>query len=745
MRPSLHPLSSLFGLATLAVLAAASHSSPARLAGGHRDLGKRCTGTISSLDDVTDAVKCTTVNIEAFTVPVGETFALDLLEGTTVNVLGEVTFATGEDWAGPLASVTGTDITFNGNSYKWNGNGAYWWDGEGSNGGRTKPRPMFKVKISGTMSDVYLLASPISASVANPAALTISGATVDVADGNSDDGGHNTDGFDVSSSTDLTITGAYVNNQDCIAINDATNLVFKNSKCNGGHGISIGSIKTGKNVDGVKITDNTVTASANGLRIKTYVGATDASVSNVVYSGNTITGCTSYGVVIEQDYTNSGASGTASNTVSIDGVSFTGALTTVAVTSKAKQVYVLCGSTACTGTWDWSKLSTSGGSAGSISNADVTGYTVGSGSANGSGSATTAVATTANLATTTKKTTTTKKASSTSTKAATATATASSGTSRTSAPSGALVVSKSPSSGQYSTIAAAIKSLGSSTSAASIFVEAGTYSGSIDITYGGALTIYGYTTDISSYKKNVVTLTNGGSATVDGSDDASGTLRVHKDDFTMYNIDVVNSYGKQAEQSQALALSAYGKRQGFYGCSFVGYQDTVLTDTGTQLFAQSYVEGAVDYIFGQTANSWFDHCTIASVAAGTITASGRPADSQGIYVFNSCTITTAASATTSLEGLVYLGRPWTEYAHALFMFSSLSNIIAPAGWEEWSSSSPNTGNVMLAEYSNSGDGAATSSRVSWSKQLDSTSVQSYTISKLLGSDYADWIDSSYIS
>ncbi|KAL8277851.1 hypothetical protein RQP46_009670 [Phenoliferia psychrophenolica] len=398
MRSSLTPSSSLLGLATLGVFAAASHSPPARLAGGHHDLGKRCTGTISSLDDVTDAVKCTTVNIEAFTVPVGETFALDLLSGTTVNVLGEVTFATGKDWAGPLASVTGTDITFNGNSYKWNGNGAYWWDGEGSNGGRTKPRPMFKVKISGSMSDVYLLA------IANPAALTISGATVDVADGNSDDGGHNTDGFDVSSSTDLTITGAYVNNQDdvglsrclntdwmssradpladfvqCIAINDATNLVFENSKCNGGHGISIGSIKTGKNVDGVKITGNTVTASANGLRIKTYVGATDASVSNVVYSGNTITGCTSYGVVIEQDYTNSGATGTASNTVSIDGVSFTGDLTTVAVTSKAKQV--LCGSTACTGTWDWSKLSTTGGSAGSISNADITGYTVGSGSA----------------------------------------------------------------------------------------------------------------------------------------------------------------------------------------------------------------------------------------------------------------------------------------------------------------------------------------------------------------------------
>ncbi|KAL8293516.1 hypothetical protein RQP46_000217 [Phenoliferia psychrophenolica] len=366
---------SLLGFATLWALAAASHSAPARLDEAH--LGKRCTGTISSYSDVAAAIKCTTINIEAFTVPVGKTLTLNLLKGTTVNVLGEVTFATGKDWAGPLALVKGTDITFNGNSHKWNGNGAYWWDGEGSNGGRTKPRPMFKVEISGSMSDVYLLNPPVQAfSVSNPAALTISGATVDVAAGNKSKGGHNTDGFDVSSSTGLTITGAYVNNQDCIAINDATTLVFEKSTCNGGHGISIGSIKTGKNVNGVKISNNKVTASANGLRIKTYVGATDASVANVVYSGNTITGCTSYGVVIEQDYTNSGATGSPSNTVSIKGVSFTGVETTVAVGSKAKEVYVLCGSSSCTGTWDWSKLSTSGGSAGSIKNAKITGYTV---------------------------------------------------------------------------------------------------------------------------------------------------------------------------------------------------------------------------------------------------------------------------------------------------------------------------------------------------------------------------------
>ena len=45
-----------------------------------------CVGAISSLSDVSAAVQCTTVNINGFTVPAGETFNLNLLQGTTVNV-----------------------------------------------------------------------------------------------------------------------------------------------------------------------------------------------------------------------------------------------------------------------------------------------------------------------------------------------------------------------------------------------------------------------------------------------------------------------------------------------------------------------------------------------------------------------------------------------------------------------------------------------------------------------------------
>ncbi|KAG9095314.1 hypothetical protein FRC06_009916 [Ceratobasidium sp. 370] len=53
-------------------------------------LARRCTGTISSLDDVSAAIKCTTININSFTVPAGKTFQVDAPAGATVHVLGDI-------------------------------------------------------------------------------------------------------------------------------------------------------------------------------------------------------------------------------------------------------------------------------------------------------------------------------------------------------------------------------------------------------------------------------------------------------------------------------------------------------------------------------------------------------------------------------------------------------------------------------------------------------------------------------
>lgn len=59
-----------------------------------------------------------------------------------------------------------------------------------------------------------MLNSPAQAiSVGTTGTAIISGVTVDNSAGDTDDLGHNTDGFDVSAS-DLTITGCTVKNQD---------------------------------------------------------------------------------------------------------------------------------------------------------------------------------------------------------------------------------------------------------------------------------------------------------------------------------------------------------------------------------------------------------------------------------------------------------------------------------------------------------------------------------------------------
>ncbi|KIP05617.1 glycoside hydrolase family 28 protein [Phlebiopsis gigantea 11061_1 CR5-6] len=339
-----------------------------------------CTGTISSLSDVAAAVKCTTVNINAFTVPAGSTFELDLAEGTTVNMEGDVTFGE-ENWAGPLFQVSGTSITFNGNGHTFDGNGAFYWDGQGINGGVTKPDPMMKIKISGTMTDVKVLNSPARVfSVSNPAKLTLSQITIDNSAGdasNSKSGsksaGHNTDGFDVSSNN-LTIENSIIMNQDdCLALNKGTNIVFQGNTCSGGHGISIGSISSDATVSGVTISGNTITNSDQALRIKTKSSATDASVSGVTYSGNTASNIRKFGVIIDQSYPST--LGTPGTGVKLSDINFTGSKTTISVESGAERVAVNCGSGACTGTWDWSELSVSGGSAGKITNfSGISGY-----------------------------------------------------------------------------------------------------------------------------------------------------------------------------------------------------------------------------------------------------------------------------------------------------------------------------------------------------------------------------------
>ncbi|MCF6766310.1 glycoside hydrolase family 28 protein [Thiotrichales bacterium 19S3-7] len=94
----------------------------------------------------------------------------------------------------------------------------------------------------------------------------------------------NTDGINMTSVSDVSITNIQVTNgDDCIAINAdpvtegmSNNIVFSHSTCNYGHGVSIGS-NVHNTVSDVTIDHITLNQSNNGLRIKSHCEKDDCS------------------------------------------------------------------------------------------------------------------------------------------------------------------------------------------------------------------------------------------------------------------------------------------------------------------------------------------------------------------------------------------------------------------------------------------------------------------------------------
>ncbi|KIM22427.1 carbohydrate esterase family 8 protein, partial [Serendipita vermifera MAFF 305830] len=200
--------------------------------------------------------------------------------------------------------------------------------------------------------------------------------------------------------------------------------------------------------------------------------------------------------------------------------------------------------------------------------------------------------------------------------------------------------------------------------------------------------------------------------------------------FKAYNINFVNGYGAGA---QAVAVTANGNKQGYYGCSFKGYQDTLYAKSGLQYYSNCYVEGAVDYIFGKAA-AWFGECIIASNGGGYITANSRETSSDtSWYVFDHSTITAASGA--SVVGKVYLGRPWRVLARVIYQNSVLTNVVNAAGWTTMADGAT----PIFQEYNNSGAGSDTSKR----HEYFTAATSAVSKNTLWGSDWQSWVDTSY--
>ncbi|KAL1891654.1 hypothetical protein Cpir12675_004874 [Ceratocystis pirilliformis] len=341
-------------------------------------------------------------------------------------------------------------------------------------------------------------------------------------------------------------------------------------------------------------------------------------------------------------------------------------------------------------------------------------------------------------------TTTTTTISSTSTSTLITTTTAAT-TTTTTVPS-TFTVAATPTAGQYGSVQSAVLALPNDGAAYTIYILAGTYTEQLSINRTGMVTLRGETTYANDYTQNKVRIEfSRGYLTSLSRNEETPVLYSRKTDgsgLSLYNIDFVNTY-PQTSNTAALAADFYGKKMAAYGCSFVGFQDTLLANQGTQVFSNCYIEGSVDFIWGYS-KAFFHQCYIASNTAkgASITAQNRPSSAwAGGFVFDSCYVTYTAAYGTTM-GQTYLGRPWSSYAVAVFRNSYLDKHINAAGWSIWSTSAPQTDNVFFGEFNNTGPGAWTSTteRATFATNMTVEQSSTYDLGTFLGD--TSWVDNT---
>jgi len=216
-----------------------------------------------------------------------------------------------------------------------------------------------------------------------------------------------------------------------------------------------------------------------------------------------------------------------------------------------------------------------------------------------------------------------------------------------------------------------------------------------------------------------VVITNSLNAKQAGGTFFTETVEINGNGFEADNITFENTAGNTG---QAVAAAVRADKAVFKHCRFLGHQDTLFADYGRQYYVDSYIEGGVDFIFGN-ATAVFDHDEIHSNGPGYLTAQSRTAPDQTTgYVIIDSKVTSGIEQAEAAPGAplrrdtISLGRPWRPYARVVYIDTELPADVIPAGWNAWG----NRDKVPLAyyaEYHDTGPGANPSARVAWSHQL----------------------------
>ncbi|HEX8713269.1 MAG TPA: pectinesterase family protein [Terracidiphilus sp.] len=232
-----------------------------------------------------------------------------------------------------------------------------------------------------------------------------------------------------------------------------------------------------------------------------------------------------------------------------------------------------------------------------------------------------------------------------------------------------------------------------------------------------------------------VVITNSLNARQAGGTFFTETVEINGDGFEADNITFENTAGNTG---QAVAVADRADRSVFKHCRFLGHQDTLFADYGRQYYVDSYIEGGVDFIFGN-ATAVFDHDEIHSNGPGYLTAQSRTSPQQTTgYVITDSKVTSGIEQNNGTLGrprrdTISWGRPWRPYARVIFMHTWLPADVTPGGWNAWGHT-PGTPLAYYAEYNNLGPGANPNARVPWSHQLSEAQAAEYEPERFLAGD-----------
>ena len=325
-------------------------------------------------------------------------------------------------------------------------------------------------------------------------------------------------------------------------------------------------------------------------------------------------------------------------------------------------------------------------------------------------------------------------------------------------PDAVLVAADSPVKGAYTSLSAALASLPNDFTPQTIFIYPGDYIEQFNVNRPGSVTVIGFSQGNpgQTYEHNTVVIRYSRGLSVvppipsGHHDSETAALTTTSNQISFYNINLINTDNLDGATPSyvALAGATYGDKIALYGCSLVGWQDTLLTGsaTGYQYYESCYIEGAIDFIWGYSA-AYFKGCVVgAKRAFSAITAQSRAdATAIGGYVFDQCLITQAEDQKTNLDHTVYLGRPYSAFAKVTIKNSYLDAVVNPSGWEPWSPTDPRTSNVTFVEYHNTGPGnwennAAAREAVGFANLA---TEDDYPLQSFFAAEGTDWIDLTF--